>query len=187
MFRTLLIANRGEIACRIVRTARRLGVRAIAVYSDADEGALHTRVADLAVRIGPPPARESYLDIDTLLRVARESGAEAIHPGYGFLSQSAELAERCATAGIAFVGPGPAAIRATGVKDQAKTLMMRAGVPVVPGYLGERQDDETLAAEAQRIGYPLLGKAIAGGAGKGMRIVHAESELEAACIAARGE
>jgi 3-methylcrotonyl-CoA carboxylase alpha subunit len=187
MFRTLLIANRGEIACRIVRTARRLGVRAIAVYSDADEGALHTRVADLAVRIGPPPARESYLDIEALLRVARESGAEAIHPGYGFVSQSAEFAERCAAAGIAFVGPGPAAIRAMGVKDQAKTLMMRAGVPVVPGYLGERQDEETLAAEAQRIGYPLLVKAIAGGGGKGMRIVHAASELEAACIAARGE
>ena len=187
MFRTLLIANRGEIACRIVRTARRLGIRTIAVYSDADRGALHTRVADAAVRIGPPPARESYLDIDALLAAAHESGAEAIHPGYGFLSQSAELAERCARGGVVFVGPGAAAIRAMGVKDQAKTLMMRAGVPVVPGYLGEQQDEKTLIAEAKRIGFPLLVKAIAGGGGKGMRIVRAANELTAASASARGE
>ncbi|MGH8309437.1 MAG: biotin carboxylase N-terminal domain-containing protein, partial [Steroidobacteraceae bacterium] len=187
MFRTLLIANRGEIACRIVRTARVLGVRTIAVYSDADEGALHTRVADAALRIGPAPARESYLNIEALLRAAKESGAQAIHPGYGFLSQSAELADACAQAGIVFVGPGAAAIRAMGVKDQAKALMTRAGVPVVPGYLGERQDEATLAAEAARIGYPLLIKAIAGGGGKGMRIVRAAAELEAALAAARGE
>nr|PZN79733.1 MAG: 3-methylcrotonyl-CoA carboxylase [Pseudomonadota bacterium] len=187
MFTKLLIANRGEIACRIVRTARRLGVRTVAVYSDADAGALHTRVADEAVRIGPASARESYLNIEALLRAARESGAEAIHPGYGFLAQSAELAEACARAGIVFVGPPPAAIRAMGVKDRAKSLMQSAGVPVVPGYLGADQSLERLAAAAKRIGFPLLVKAIAGGGGKGMRIVRTAEHLEESIAAARGE
>jgi 3-methylcrotonyl-CoA carboxylase alpha subunit len=187
LFKTLLIANRGEISCRVSRTAQRMGIRSIAVYSDADAGALHTRVADEAVRIGPPSAKESYLNIEALLAAARATGAEAIHPGYGFLSQSAEFAQACADAGIRFVGPSPRAIRLMGVKDQAKDLMRRAGVPVVPGYLGESQDEATLTREAARVGFPLLVKAIAGGGGKGMRVVAAPAELPAALAAARGE
>ena len=171
MFSPVLIANRGEIACRIARTARRLGLRVIAVYSDADTSALHVREADEAYRIGPAPARESYLDGERILAVARASGAECIHPGYGFLAENAEFAEACAAAGIAFVGPPPAAIRAMGLKDEAKRLMAKAGVPVVPGYLGEDQDPKTLEAQAGRIGYPVLIKAVAGGGGKGMRRV----------------
>jgi 3-methylcrotonyl-CoA carboxylase alpha subunit len=187
LFKTLLIANRGEIACRIARTAQRLGVRAVAVYSDADAGALHTRVADAAVRIGPASARESYLKIEALLHAAHAVQAEAIHPGYGFLSQSPEFAAACEQAGIRFVGPSANAIRLMGVKDQSKSLMQRAGVPVIPGYLGEQQDDATLAQEADRVGYPLLVKAIAGGGGKGMRVVRERSELATALAAARGE
>jgi 3-methylcrotonyl-CoA carboxylase alpha subunit len=187
LFKTVLIANRGEISCRISRTAQRMGIRSVAVYSDADSGALHTRVADEAVRIGPPSARESYLDLEALLGAARATGAEAIHPGYGFLSQSAEFAQACADAGIRFVGPSPQAIRLMGVKDQAKDLMRRAGVPVVPGYLGESQEDATLTREAARVGFPLLVKAIAGGGGKGMRVVATPAELPAALAAARGE
>ena len=187
MFKTLLIANRGEISCRVARTAQRLGVRAVAVYSDADAGALHTRVADLAVHIGPANARESYLNIEALLGAARSVGAEAIHPGYGFLSQSPEFAEACEKAGVCFVGPSARAIRLMGVKDQSKSLMHTAGVPVVPGYLGELQDATTLAREADRIGYPLLVKAIAGGGGKGMRVVRMPGELSSALGAASGE
>src|SRR5438105_14229846 len=153
MFASVLIANRGEIACRIARTARKLGMRSIAVYSDADAGAPHTRVSDEAHRLGPPPAAESYLAIDKLIAVARRAGAECVHPGYGFLSENPEFAEACAAAGIVFVGPPAGAIRAMGLKDRAKTLMERAGVPVVPGYHGERQDAEFLAQQARAIGY----------------------------------
>jgi 3-methylcrotonyl-CoA carboxylase alpha subunit len=187
MFKALLIANRGEIACRVARTAHRMGIRTIAVYSDADAGALHTRVANTAVRIGPPNARESYLSIEAIIRAAQATGAQAIHPGYGFLSQSAPFAEACAKAGIIFVGPPAAAIRAMGVKDQAKSLMQGADVPTVPGYLGEQQDDATLATKADAVGYPLLIKAVSGGGGKGMRIVRKSAEFAAALASARGE
>jgi 3-methylcrotonyl-CoA carboxylase alpha subunit len=186
-FKTLLIANRGEIACRIARTAQRLGMRAVAVYSDADAGALHTRVADAAIRIGPARARDSYLNIEAILTAAREARAEAIHPGYGFLSQSAEFAEACGKAGVVFVGPPPSATRLMGVKDQAKALMQKAGVPIVPGYFGAAQEDALLAAEAVKVGYPLLIKAVAGGGGKGMRVVRAPGDFAAALGAARGE
>ena len=172
MFRSVLIANRGEIACRIARTCRRLGIRTVAVYSDADAGALHVRACDTAIRIGPPPARESYLDADAVLAAARESGAEAIHPGYGFLSENADFAEAVgACRGNAFVGAPAAAIRALGSKSAAKALMARAGVPILGGYHGEEQDDAALVREAERIGYPLLVKPAAGGGGRGMRIV----------------
>jgi 3-methylcrotonyl-CoA carboxylase alpha subunit len=187
MFTTLLIANRGEIACRVTRTAQRLGMRVIAVYSDADAGALHTRLADAAIRIGPANARESYLNIPALLDAARASGAEAVHPGYGFLAESAEFAHACAAAGIVFVGPKAAAIRLMGLKDKAKEVMRGAGVPVVPGYFGIEQDEQRLAKEAQAVGFPLLIKAVAGGGGKGMRIVRDETELPAALASARGE
>src|SRR6478735_2131829 len=144
MFDSVLIANRGEIACRIARTARRLGLRTIAVYSQADADALHVRLCDEAHAIGPPPAAESYLVIDRIIDAARKSGAECIHPGYGFLSENAEFAEACAKAGIVFVGPPPSAIRAMGLKDNAKMLMQKAGVPVVPGYHGESQEPTLL-------------------------------------------
>ena len=167
----LLIANRGEIACRVIRTCRRLGIRAIAVHSDADRDALHVRLADEAHAIGPAPARESYLDADAVIAAARAARADAIHPGYGFLSENAAFAEACAAAGITFVGPPPAAIRAMGLKHEAKALVSAAGVPVVPGYMGEDQSPARLAAEAERVGFPLLVKAVAGGGGKGMRVV----------------
>jgi len=179
MFKSLLIANRGEIACRITRTAQRLGMRVIAVYSDADAGALHTRLADAAIRIGPANAAESYLNIESLLNAARASGAEALHPGYGFLAESAEFADACAQAGVVFVGPRAASIRQMGLKDEAKRLMQGAGVPVVPGYFGKQQDERHLAHEAQALGFPLLIKAVAGGGGKGMRIVRQAAELTA--------
>src|SRR5262249_46641227 len=147
MFSTLLVANRGEIAVRVIRTARRLGIRAVAVYSDADANALHVEMADEAVHIGPSPARDSYLKVDAILAAAKRTGAEAIHPGYGFLSENAEFAEACAAAGIVFVGPPPGAIRAMGLKDQAKALLAKAGVPVVPGYLGEDQSLARLEGE----------------------------------------
>jgi 3-methylcrotonyl-CoA carboxylase alpha subunit len=187
MFGSVLIANRGEIACRIARTARKLGLRSIAVYSDADAGALHTRLADEAHRLGPAPARESYLAIDKLIAVAERAGAECIHPGYGFLAENAEFAEACAAAGIVFVGPPPAAIRAMGLKSQAKALMQRAGVPVVPGYHGERQQPNFLAQKAAEIGYPVLIKAVAGGGGRGMRRVGRPAEFEHALESAARE
>ena len=186
MFERLLIANRGEIACRVMRTARRLGIETIAVYSDADRDALHVKTADRAVRIGPPAARESYLRIDALIEAARATGADAIHPGYGFLSENADFAAACVAAGITFVGPRAAAIRAMGSKIEAKRIVAAAGAPVVPGYLGE-QDDARLAAEAERVGFPLLIKASAGGGGKGMRRVDAAEEFAAALAAARRE
>jgi 3-methylcrotonyl-CoA carboxylase alpha subunit len=171
MFQKLLIANRGEIAVRVIRTARRMGIATVAVFSEADRNALHVRAADEAFFIGAAPARESYLRGDAILEVARRSGAQAIHPGYGFLSENAAFAEACAEAGIAFVGPTPHAIRAMGSKAESKRLMVAAGVPTVPGYHGEAQDDAHLAAEAGRIGFPVLIKASAGGGGKGMRPV----------------
>ncbi|WP_026873081.1 acetyl/propionyl/methylcrotonyl-CoA carboxylase subunit alpha [Inquilinus limosus] len=187
MFDTLLIANRGEIACRVIRTARRLGLRTVAVHSDADAGARHVAEADLAVRIGPAPARESYLKIDAILAAARATGAQAVHPGYGFLSENAEFAEACARAGLVFVGPPPAAIRAMGGKSEAKALMAAAGVPLVPGYHEADQDPARLAAEAERIGFPVLIKASAGGGGKGMRVVERAEDFAAQLSGAKRE
>ena len=171
MFKSVLVANRGEIACRVFRTARRMGLRTIAVYSEADANALHVREADEAVLIGPAAARESYLDAAKVQAAAKATGAEAIHPGYGFLSENADFAEAVAAAGIVWIGPKPSSIRAMGLKDAAKKLMIEAGVPVTPGYQGEDQSLETLSAEANRIGFPVLIKAVAGGGGKGMRKV----------------
>src|SRR5215208_4785248 len=187
MFASVLIANRGEIAVRIARTAKRLGMRVIAVYSEADAGALHVRVADEAHSIGPPPARESYLVIEKLIEAARRSGAQCIHPGYGFLSENPQFAEACAQAGIVFVGPAPSAIRAMGLKDRAKALMEKAGVPVVPGYHGDLQDPKFLKDKAYRIGYPVLIKAVAGGGGKGMRRVDKHAEFDTALESATRE
>jgi 3-methylcrotonyl-CoA carboxylase alpha subunit len=187
MFTSVLIANRGEIAVRIARTAKRMGLRVVAVYSEADAGALHTRVADEAHPIGPPPARESYLVIEKLIEAARRSGAQCIHPGYGFLSENAQFAEACTDAGIVFVGPTPSAIRAMGLKDRAKALMEKAGVPVVPGYHGELQDPKFLKEKAYQIGYPVLIKAVAGGGGKGMRRVDKHAEFDAALESAARE
>ncbi len=187
MFSSILIANRGEIACRVMRTARRMGIRCIAVYSDADARALHVSMADEALRIGPAAARESYLSIDAIIDAARRSGAQAIHPGYGFLSENAALAEACAAAGLVFVGPPASAIRAMGDKAASKALMDRAGVPLVPGYHGDDQDGATLQKEADRIGYPVLIKASAGGGGKGMRIVARAEEFAAALAGCQRE
>ncbi|WP_298439902.1 acetyl/propionyl/methylcrotonyl-CoA carboxylase subunit alpha [Geobacter sp.] len=187
MFDAILIANRGEIACRIIRTARRLGIRTVAVYSDADAASLHVALADEAYHIGPAPARESYLKGDVILGVAARSGAQAIHPGYGFLSENAEFAEACARAGIVFIGPPTAAIRAMGSKSAAKEIMEKAGVPLVPGYHGENQDPEFLRQEAERIGFPVLIKASAGGGGKGMRAVREAAEFPDLLASARRE
>ena len=186
-FSTLLVANRGEIACRVIRTARRMGLRTVAVFSDADAQAMHVAMADAAIRLGPAPARESYLSIPALLDAARRSGAEAVHPGYGFLSENADFADACADAGLIFVGPPPAAIRAMGSKAAAKALMEKAGVPLVPGYHGDDQSDGTLRDAAQSIGFPILVKASAGGGGKGMKIARDAAELEEAIALARGE
>lgn len=185
--KSVLIANRGEIACRIIRAAKRMGMRTIAVYSDADRDALHVRLADRAQRIGPPPASESYLSIENIVAAARASGAECLHPGYGFLSENAAFAQACADAGVIFVGPSPAAIRAMGLKGSAKALMQSAGVPVVQGYHGDRQEPDFLAEEAARIGYPVLVKAIAGGGGKGMRRVDRGEDFANALASARRE
>ncbi len=177
MIKSLLIANRGEIACRIIRTARRMGIRTVAVYSDADAKALHVREADEAVHIGPSPARESYLVGEKIIAAAKQTGAEAIHPGYGFLSENAGFAQAVMDAGLVWVGPNPDSITAMGLKDAAKERMIAAGVPVTPGYLGEDQDPERLKREADGIGYPVLIKAVAGGGGKGMRRVNAAEEF----------
>jgi 3-methylcrotonyl-CoA carboxylase alpha subunit len=187
VFRTLLIANRGEIACRVIRTARRLGIRTVALYSDADREALHVQLAGEARRIGPAPARESYLDGEAILAAARASGAEAIHPGYGFLSENQAFARACAEAGVVFIGPTPEAIAAMGDKAAAKRLMEKAGVPLVPGYHGESQDAAVLEREAARIGYPVLIKASAGGGGKGMRVVQEKAGFAAALESAKRE
>ncbi len=177
MIQSLLIANRGEIACRIIRTARAMGIRTVAVYSDADAQALHVRQADEAVHIGPSPARESYLVGEKIIAAAKHTGAEAIHPGYGFLSENADFAQAVADAGLIWVGATPSSIRAMGLKDAAKKLMQDAGVPTTPGYLGQNQDPEHLKAEADKIGYPVLIKAVAGGGGKGMRRVDASADF----------
>ncbi|HEY4408052.1 MAG TPA: biotin carboxylase N-terminal domain-containing protein [Xanthobacteraceae bacterium] len=187
MFSTILIANRGEIACRIIRTARRFGIRTVAVYSEPDAQAMHVAAADEAYLIGPGPARESYLSIECILDAARKSGAQAIHPGYGFLSENADFAEACAAAGIVFIGPSAASIRAIGDKAHAKTIMERAGIATVPGYHGEAQEADRFAAQADRLGYPVLIKAVAGGGGRGMRVVAEPTALAAALESARNE
>lgn len=187
MFKTLLIANRGEIARRVMRTARRMGIRTVAVFSEADADAPHVREADEAVLIGPAPSAESYLRADKILEAAKQTGADAIHPGYGFLSENAKFAEDCAEAGVVFVGPPADAIRAMGLKDRAKALMEKANVPVTPGYHGDNQDPEHLKNAADAIGYPVLIKAIAGGGGKGMRKVDHERDFLAALDSCRRE
>jgi 3-methylcrotonyl-CoA carboxylase alpha subunit len=187
MIKSLLIANRGEIACRIIRTARRLGIRTVAVYSDADAQALHVRLADAAVHIGPSPARESYLIGDRIIAAAQETGAEAIHPGYGFLSENAAFAQAVIDAGLVWVGPKPSSITAMGLKDAAKQLMSAAGVPVTPGYMGAEQAPAHLAEQADAIGYPVLIKAVAGGGGKGMRLVEAPGDFTDALASCQRE
>ncbi|MCP5367324.1 MAG: acetyl/propionyl/methylcrotonyl-CoA carboxylase subunit alpha [Hyphomicrobiales bacterium] len=187
MFDKILIANRGEIACRVMRTARRLGVQTVAVYSDADAQAMHVAMADEARHIGPAPAAESYLVAQRILEAAQASGAQAVHPGYGFLSENAHFARACAAAGIAFIGPPVPAIEAMGSKSAAKALMADAGVPLVPGYHGEDQSLDALAAAAEATGYPVLIKAALGGGGKGMRVVEKAADLEAAIAAAQRE
>jgi geranyl-CoA carboxylase alpha subunit len=187
MFRKILIANRGEIACRVIRTARKLGYQTVAVYSDADRDAPHVALADEAVHIGPSPAAESYLKVDAILEAARKTGADALHPGYGFLSENAAFAQACADAGLVFIGPPPEAITAMGDKALAKQRMLQAGVPCAPGYLGADQSDAVLAQEARKLGYPLLVKAVAGGGGRGMRLVRSDAELQPGLEGARRE
>ena len=187
MIRSLLIANRGEIACRIIRTARCMGIRTIAVYSDADADALHVRSADEAVPIGPSPAGESYLVGEKILAAAKQTGAEAIHPGYGFLSENAGFAQAVIDAGLVWIGPKPSSITAMGLKDAAKKLMQDAGVPTTPGYLGENQAPNFLADEAAKIGYPVLIKAVAGGGGKGMRLVERPADFADALVSCQRE
>ncbi|KAA6460263.1 acetyl/propionyl/methylcrotonyl-CoA carboxylase subunit alpha [Acidobacteria bacterium AB60] len=187
MFDRILIANRGEIACRIISTCRRMGIRTIAVYSDADANSRHVRLADMAIRIGPAPALESYLSVEHVLEAAKAGGAQAIHPGYGFLAENADFAEACAQAGIVFIGPSPAAIRAMGSKAAAKRLMREAGVPMTPGYDGAEQDPEFLEEQARTIGYPVMIKANAGGGGKGMRRVDQADQFQAALSSCKRE
>ena len=187
MIRSLLIANRGEIACRITRTAKRMGIRVIAVYSEADRDALHVEMADEAVLIGPAPARESYLNIGRIVAAAQATGADAVHPGYGFLSENAGFAEACAAAGLVFIGPSAGAIRAMGSKAEAKRIMAEAGVPLVPGYYGRDQSPARLVAETLEIGFPVLIKASAGGGGKGMRVVEKAADFHQALAAAKRE
>ncbi|MEM0953223.1 MAG: acetyl-CoA carboxylase biotin carboxylase subunit [Pseudomonadota bacterium] len=186
-FETLLIANRGEIACRIIDTARREGYRTVAVYSEADVGARHTQAADVAVCIGPAAVADSYLNAEQILRAAARTGADAIHPGYGFLSENAEFARACAAAGLVFIGPAPDAIEAMGNKAASKRRMLAAGVPCIPGYQAEEQSDAALLTAAAEIGFPLMVKAAAGGGGRGMRLVHSEAELAPALTSARSE
>ena len=186
-FRTLLIANRGEIAARVIRTARAMGLRTVAVYSEADRDAMHVAMADEAVLLGSARARDSYLNIERVIEAARQSGAEAVHPGYGFLSENAEFAQACADAGLVFVGPTAAMMTAMGSKSGSKMLMEKAGVPLVPGYHGEAQDEATLAKAAAKVGFPVLVKASAGGGGRGMRVVRSAGELAAAVVSAKRE
>ena len=186
-FRTLLIANRGEIACRVIRSARGMGLRTVAVYSEADRDAMHVAMADEAVLLGPARARDSYLNIERVIEAARQTGAEAVHPGYGFLSENAEFAQACLNAGLVFVGPTAEMMTAMGSKSGSKALMEKAGVPLVPGYHGEAQDEATLAKSADKIGFPVLVKASAGGGGRGMRVVNSAGELAAAIVSAKRE
>ncbi len=187
MFKKILIANRGEIACRVAATAHGMGIRTVAVYSDADANAKHVAACDEAYRLGPPPAKESYLQGDKIIAIARQCGAQAIHPGYGFLSENAEFAEACAQAGLVFIGPPPAAIRAMGLKAESKQLMEKAGVPLTPGYHGGNQDAAFLQTAAGKIGYPVLIKASAGGGGKGMRVVEKAADFAAALASCKRE
>src|SRR6056297_2150374 len=187
MFDTILIANRGEIACRVMETARAMGVRTVAVYSDADRGAKHVQMADEAVHIGGSAPAESYLRGEVIIAAALETGAQGVHPGYGFLSENPEFVAAVEAAGLRFVGPSAAAIRAMGLKDAAKALMEEAGVPVVPGYHGSNQNPEHLSGAADTIGYPVLIKAVAGGGGKGMRLVERAQDFADALESARGE
>ena len=187
MFKKILIANRGEIACRVVETARKMGVKTVAVYSGGDAKSKHVAMADEAVHIGANAPADSYLVQERIILAAQDSGAEAVHPGYGFLSENPDFVEACEAAGLAFIGPSASAIRAMGLKDAAKALMIEAGVPVVPGYHGADQDPKLLKAEAGKIGYPVLIKAVAGGGGKGMRLVEAEGDFDAALASAMGE
>jgi 3-methylcrotonyl-CoA carboxylase alpha subunit len=187
MFNKILIANRGEIAVRVARSARQLGIGSVAVYSSADKQALHVEVCDEAFSIGAAAASESYLNAARILEVAQQCGAQAIHPGYGFLSENAAFARACEAAGIAFIGPPASAIDAMGSKSQAKSLMDAAGVPLVPGYHGGEQQDDKLALESKQVGYPQLIKASAGGGGKGMRLVEREQDFADALISARRE
>ena len=187
MFNKILIANRGEIACRVAATARRMGVKSVAVYSDADASAKHVTACDQAVHIGASPPRESYLQWERILEAARVTGAQAVHPGYGFLSENEAFAQACAEAGLVFIGPPPSAIKAMGLKAESKQLMELAGVPLVPGYHGASQDPALLQAEADRIGYPVLIKASAGGGGKGMRAVDKAQDFAAALASCKRE
>ncbi|MEL7012781.1 MAG: biotin carboxylase N-terminal domain-containing protein, partial [Pseudomonadota bacterium] len=187
MFERILIANRGEIACRVIQTAQRMGVSCVAVYSDADRDARHVQMADEAVHIGGSAPAESYLRADRIVEAAKATGAQAIHPGYGFLSENPDFVEAVDAAGLIFIGPSAQAIRAMGLKDAAKALMQEAGVPVVPGYHGDNQDDAHLAEEAEKVGYPILIKAVAGGGGKGMRLVEEPDAFSSALASARGE
>lgn len=187
MFNKILIANRGEIACRVIKTAKALGIATVAVYSDADANARFVKLADEAYRLGPAPAAESYLRADLILAIARQSGAQAVHPGYGFLSENEDFAAACEAAGIAFIGPPASAIAAMGSKSAAKALMEKAGVPLVPGYHGDEQDPALLQQQADAIGYPVLIKASAGGGGKGMRIVEQAGDFSAALASCQRE
>jgi 3-methylcrotonyl-CoA carboxylase alpha subunit len=187
VFSKILIANRGEIACRVAATARRMGIRTVAVYSEADALARHVAFCDEAVLIGPPAARESYLQGARIIEAALATGAQAIHPGYGFLSENEDFARACRQAGLVFIGPPPEAIAAMGSKSAAKTLMEKAAVPLVPGYHGQEQEPDFLRAEADRIGYPVLIKASAGGGGKGMRIVEKSADFTAALASCQRE
>ena len=184
-FTSILVANRGEIACRVIRTARAQGYRTVAVYSEADAGAPHVQMADEAVCIGPSPVNQSYLVQDNILKAAKSTGAEAVHPGYGFLSENADFAAACEAAGLVFIGPRPDAIHLMGNKAEAKRRMIEAQVPCVPGYEGVDQSDEVLLTEGARIGPPLMVKAAAGGGGRGMRLVHDIAELANAIKRAR--
>lgn len=186
-FNKILIANRGEIACRIQRTAQALGYRTVAVYSEADANALHVQMADEAVNIGPAPVQQSYLNIPAILDAARLTGADAVHPGYGFLSENPAFAKACIAAGLVFIGPSADAIELMGSKRLSKIAMLAAGVPCIAGYQGSAQDDATLQREAERIGYPLMIKASAGGGGRGMRLVHAPGQLLEQLHTARSE
>ena len=187
MFNKLLIANRGEIACRIIHTTKRLGVRSVAVYSEADVNARHVSLADEAIAIGPAPARDSYLAAEKLLEAAKRAGAEAIHPGYGFLSENAGFAEACVTEGFIFIGPSPRAIAMMGSKSAAKNIMQQAGIPLVPGYHGDNQDEAFLLNEAEKIGFPVMLKASSGGGGRGMRVVNRAGDFSAALRSAKRE
>ncbi|MBN8985858.1 MAG: ATP-grasp domain-containing protein, partial [Rhizobiales bacterium] len=186
-FRKILVANRGEIALRVMRTARRLGFATVAVYSDADADAPHVRAADQAVRIGEPLPAQSYLRIDAIIAAAKATGADAVHPGYGFLAENEDFAAACRDAGLVFIGPSPQAIESMGNKAGAKAIMQKAGVPCVPGYQGEDQSDATMAAEAARIGFPVMIKAVAGGGGRGMRLVESAETFPDHLRSARSE